>query len=142
MAWGTDSNIQIDLLEDAREAEYHLRLRTLERAVLAPDVAFGSLAKRLFDSSTIEGAHSIGLPCGELREGLAADFFTVDLDDPSICGSDRESLLSNIVFSLERTAIRDVVVGGRPVVTENRHCDAPAIAGTFRTVMRRLWSAQ
>ena len=31
---GTDSHAQIDLLEDARELEYHLRLQKLERAVL------------------------------------------------------------------------------------------------------------
>ncbi len=33
---GTDSQIQIDLLEDARELEYHLRLQKMERNVLAP----------------------------------------------------------------------------------------------------------
>jgi len=32
---GTDSQAQIDLLEDARELEYHLRLQKLERAVLS-----------------------------------------------------------------------------------------------------------
>ncbi|HBB94389.1 MAG TPA: hypothetical protein DC054_03270, partial [Blastocatellia bacterium] len=32
---GTDSHAQIDLLEDARELEYHLRLQKLERAVLS-----------------------------------------------------------------------------------------------------------
>src|SRR5256885_12381744 len=31
---GTDSHTQIDLFEDARELEYHLRLQKLERAVL------------------------------------------------------------------------------------------------------------
>jgi formimidoylglutamate deiminase len=36
VALGTDSHAQIDLLEDARELEYHLRLRTLRRNVLAP----------------------------------------------------------------------------------------------------------
>jgi formimidoylglutamate deiminase len=36
VALGTDSHAQIDLLEDARELEYHLRLHTLRRNVLAP----------------------------------------------------------------------------------------------------------
>src|SRR6202158_1450963 len=42
---GTDSHVQIDLLEDARELEYHLRLQKLERAVLSvrsPTVREGS----------------------------------------------------------------------------------------------------
>ncbi|HYY94297.1 MAG TPA: amidohydrolase family protein, partial [Pyrinomonadaceae bacterium] len=36
IALGTDSHAQIDLLEDARELEYHLRLKSLRRNVLAP----------------------------------------------------------------------------------------------------------
>jgi formimidoylglutamate deiminase len=36
LALGTDSHTQIDLLEDARELEYHLRLQRLQRNVLAP----------------------------------------------------------------------------------------------------------
>jgi formimidoylglutamate deiminase len=34
LALGTDSNVQVDLLEDARALECHLRLQRLERAVL------------------------------------------------------------------------------------------------------------
>src|SRR5206468_10415232 len=44
---GTDSHAQIDLLEDARELEYHLRLQKLERVVLSggdPTVRVGSLS--------------------------------------------------------------------------------------------------
>src|SRR5438552_9474916 len=43
----TDSHAQIDLLEDARELEYHLRLQKLERAVLQdrnPTVREGAVA--------------------------------------------------------------------------------------------------
>ena len=36
ICFGSDSNVQIDLLEDARLLEYHLRMNRLERAVLAP----------------------------------------------------------------------------------------------------------
>ena len=38
---GTDSHTQIDLLEDARELEYHLRLQRVERNVLAPEAERG-----------------------------------------------------------------------------------------------------
>src|SRR5215813_13176176 len=73
---GTDSQIQIDLLEDARELEYHLRLQKMERNVLAP-----TLAQRLFDCATVSGAASIGFNGGRLEPGAPADFFTVDLND-------------------------------------------------------------
>ena len=112
---GTDSQTQIDLLEDARELEYHLRLKKLQRNVLAPDGETGSsaLAKRLFDCATVNGAKAIGFNGGALEPGAPADFFTVDLNDVSIAGSSVDDLLTNIVFSLARTAIRDVVVNGK-----------------------------
>ncbi len=85
---GTDSQTQIDLLEDARELEYHLRLQQTARNVLAPEeVDESALARRLFDCATISGATSIGFDGGTLEPGAPADFFTVDLDDPSIAGS-------------------------------------------------------
>jgi formimidoylglutamate deiminase len=114
---GSDSQIQIDLLEDARELEYHLRLQKMQRNVLAPD-----LARKLFDCATINGAVSIGLHGGgKIEAGSPADFFTVGLDDLSIAGATPDSLLTNIVFSLSRTAVRDVVVGGKQIVENGRH---------------------
>ena len=121
---GTDSQIQIDLLEDARELEYHLRLQKMERNVLTPQV--------LFDCATINGAKSIGFHGGKLEPGAPADFFTVDLDDPSIAGSSPEDLLANIVFSLSRSAVRDVVVAGKQIVDNGRHRDQETIVKNFR----------
>ena len=113
---GTDSQIQIDLLEDARELEYHLRLQKMTRNVLEP-----MLAQRLFDCATINGAASIGFDGGRIAPGAPADFFTVDLNDLSIAGSSLDDLLTNIVFSLARTAVRDVVVGGKRIVEDGKH---------------------
>jgi len=116
IALGSDSQIQIDLLEDARELEYHLRLQNMERNVLAP-----MLAERLFDCATINGAASIGFEGGRIKPGAPADFFTVDLNDLSIAGSSPDDLLTNIVFSLARTAVRDVVVAGKRIVEDGKH---------------------
>ena len=114
---GSDSQIQIDLLEDARELEYHLRLQKMQRNVLSPE-----LARKLFDCATINGAVSIGLQGGgKIEVGSPADFFTVDLEDLSIAGADPDSLLTNIVFSLSRTAVRDVVVGGKQIISHGLH---------------------
>jgi formimidoylglutamate deiminase len=130
---GTDSQIQIDLLEDARELEYHLRLQHTARNVLAPsdDASSAALARRLFDCATINGATSIGFQGGKLEPGAPADFFTVDLDDPSIAGSSVEDLLPNIVFSLSRSAVRDVVVAGKQIVENGRHAQQEEIVKSF-----------
>ncbi|MCM3870029.1 MAG: formimidoylglutamate deiminase [Pyrinomonadaceae bacterium] len=139
---GTDSQVQIDLLEDARELEYHLRLQRMERAVLAGEDGAGrsSLAVKLFDCATINGAQSISAPGGQLAPGLPADFFTVDLNDPSIAGASPDDLLSSIVFSLSRTAVRDVVVGGKKIVEDGRHAAQDEIIERFRGLQKKLWS--
>ena len=123
VALGTDSQIQIDLLEDAREVEYHLRLQKTARNVLAPvdDDSSSALARRLFECATVRGAESIGFAGGKLEPGAPADFFTVDLDDLSIAGCSVDDLLANIVFSLSRTAVRDVVVAGKQIVKDGSH---------------------
>jgi formimidoylglutamate deiminase len=152
---GTDSHAQIDLLEDARELEYHLRLQKLERAVLSvgsptvregtaanealPDGRASDAAAQLFDCATRNGARSIGAPDGALEPGMAADFFTVALDDPAIAGAQTDDLLANIVFSLSRAAVREVVVGGKPIVSEGQHLVQEEIIERFTDLQKRLW---
>lgn len=139
---GSDSQVQIDLLEDARELEYHLRLQKMERAVLSneEDDSRSAPAARLFDCATINGAASIGAPGGTLAAGHTADFFTVDLDDPSIAGATEDDLLAAIVFGLSKSAVRDVVVGGKQIVSEGRHANQEEIVSRFTELQRKLWS--
>ncbi len=131
ICFGSDSNVQIDILEDARELEYHLRMNKLERAVLD--------TQGLFESATESGARSLQSPGGSLDVGKAADFFTVDLNDCSLAGADRGSLLAHVVFSLERTAVRDVCVAGEMVVRDGRHRLEEEIVREFEEVQRDLW---
>ena len=141
MALGTDSHVEIDLLEDARELEYHLRLQKMERAVLgsAEDSGMSAIAARLFASATVSGAESIDAPGGTLEPGRPADFFTVDLNDPSIAGASEDDLLSSIVFALSKTAVKDVVVGGNRIVEDGRHARQEEIIERFKKLQKKLW---
>jgi formimidoylglutamate deiminase len=140
---GSDSNIQIDILEDARQLEYNLRLSKRERAILSTTTPEReSLAGGLFKAATKTGAASIGAAGGNLEVGQAADFFTVDLNDVSLAGADCESLLSHIVFALERTAVRGVFVDGEPIIDEGRHAHREQIIQEFAELQRRLWGKQ
>ncbi|HML16706.1 MAG TPA: formimidoylglutamate deiminase [Bryobacteraceae bacterium] len=139
ICFGTDSNIQIDLLEDARLLEYDLRMNKLARAVLADSPSRDALARRLFHSATATGAASLGAPGGALEPGRPADFFTVDLNDPSIAGADADSLLNQVVFALERTAVKEVCVDGKMIVRDGRHPLEEQIVSRFAEVQRDLW---
>jgi formimidoylglutamate deiminase len=128
-------------LEDARELEYHLRLRDLQRNVLAPEIPGAEvLALRLFNCTTVNGARSLGFIGGTLSAETSADFFTVDLTDPSIAGAGKDDLLATIVFSTGRAAVRDVCVDGKIIVRDGRHVAHDEIVRTFAELQTRLWN--
>jgi formimidoylglutamate deiminase len=131
IALGSDSQAQIDPLEDARELEYHLRLQWQQRAIL-DQIGEQPLARRLFDCATVHGSRALGVSAHE-------DYFTVDLEDLSIAGHSGEDLLPLAVFSLNRSAIRDVMVNGRWVVRDQRHPLQEEIVARYKTLHRKLW---
>ena len=137
-AFGSDSQAQIDPLEDARELEYHLRLQIQKRAVLDEIVGQG-ISQRLFHYATAGGAESLGFDGGVLAAGRPADFFAVDLDDPSIAGNSAASLLPMVVFGLNRRAITDVVVGGKHTYRDASHPLAAEIVAQYNEVHRKVW---
>jgi formimidoylglutamate deiminase len=140
ISFGSDSQATINLLEDARELDYHLRL-VRQRRVLLDGIDGEEMSTRLFRYSTSGGARSLGLPTGRLTVGTPADFFTVDLADVSIAGASLEELLPTIVFSLERAAVREVVVNGRVIVDSGRHPQQAVIIDRYVAVARRLAAA-
>ena len=116
---GSDSNVQIDILEDARELEYHLRMKRLERAVLP--------ARALLDFATKVGYESLQIPAN-------SDYFTVDLDDPSLAGG------IDVVFSASRPAIRDVYVYRTQIIQVGTHRKQEETVELFKAPQRKLWA--
>lgn len=137
--FGSDSQANIHLLEDARELDYHLRLQR-RRRVLLDGIDGEDISSRLFRYATQGGATSLGLSSGALEAGRPADFFTIGLDDVSIAGVAPRELLPMVVFGLERTAIRDVTIDGRMVVREGRHAQGEEIISRYRELAGRLES--
>ena len=138
VALGSDSQAQIDPLEDARELDYHLRLNQQQRAIL-DQIGGQTLAARLFDCATVNGARALDISTGNLSPNSFADFFTVDLKDVSIAGHSTEDLLPITVFSLSRSAIRDVVVNGKFVVRDQKHALQDEIVSRYQEIHRKVW---
>jgi formimidoylglutamate deiminase len=146
LALGTDSNVQIDLLEEARALEGNLRLLRGQRGLLAPgppDGRVDGLAARLHGFASQGGMRALGLPGGSLAPGEPADFLAVDLADPSIAGATSADLLPTVVFSAARTAVRDVLVGGEASMTDGEASagrpGSGEVARDFARTMRKLW---
>ena len=138
IALGSDSQAQIDPLEDARELEYHLRLLQQKRAIL-DQVGGKTLPEHLFEFSTVNGARALGVATGSFEAGRFADFVTIDLEDSSIAGNSVEDLLSTVVFSMNRSAIRDVVVGGRFILRDQQHIRQEEIVAQYKELYEAVW---
>ncbi|MGH8020536.1 MAG: amidohydrolase family protein [Opitutaceae bacterium] len=131
-ALGTDTLMRGNLLEEARLLRHRLQ---------AGDGGETPDAASLLRAATVTGARSLGAPTGALEAGRPADFFTVNLHEPSVAGADADTLLEHIVFSLERRAIREIWVGGRRRIAGGHHPQQGAIIGRFVDLQRRLWGS-
>ena len=116
ICFGTDSQIVINLWEEARSLEGHLRLKHIQRNVLS-----SSVPNDLFEMATANGAKSLGIAAGKLAIDKYGDFITVDLNHISLIGSNPDNLLTYLLFSMERGAIQNVYVAGKPVVENFIH---------------------
>lgn len=107
---GSDSNARIDFLEELRWLEYGQRLVRRERGVCVD--ANGSVAPRLLDYATRNGAAALGVPAGVIEPGRHADFVSIDLSHPALAGAQPETLVDALIFGCGADAISEVCVGG------------------------------
>ena len=114
LALGSDSNAVVDLFEEARGVELGERLASGRRGHFP--------AAALLGAATGAGHACLGWPqAGRLAVGALADLVTVSLGSVRLAGAERQTLLESLVFAAGAGDVREVVVGGRRVVTGGRH---------------------
>jgi cytosine/adenosine deaminase-related metal-dependent hydrolase len=129
-ALGTDG-MDEDLLAELKAA--FLKMRDAGRDDAAP-AAVGMLA----------GGHRLaaaffGLPLGRLDPGAPADLAAWDYRPPTPLTS--ENLVGHLLFGLDRSNLRSVMVAGRFVLRDRRlaNVDAAAVFARARTASAALW---
>ena len=120
---GSDSQAVIDLWEEARAIELHERLVSGERGHLRGEDLAGAL--------TANGADSIGWDAGRIAPDALADLVTVRLDSPRTAGAGAGDLLTATLFAATSADVTTVVVGGRVIVDDGRHCLVPDVGGAL-----------
>ena len=76
-----------------------------------------------------------------IKVGNRADLIALDANHPLLFGRDGAVLTDSFVFSGNAGLVRDVVVGGRQVVSEGRHNDEEKIARAYRKAIGELVAA-
>lgn len=123
---GTDSHAVIDAFEEWRALELDDRLAAYRRGRFGVD--------ELYAAAT---AHeSIGWPeVGRIEAGAAADLVTVDLDSIRTVGVDPAAAL----YAASGADIREVLVAGRPIVSDHRHLLIDEPESVLGEELRLLW---
>jgi formimidoylglutamate deiminase len=142
IAIGTDSQITLDMLEDARLIEYHERLQRRERVVLTHrrDERL-EVAPQLLRMASVAGARSLQLPAGALEAGALADIVAIDLEHLTLVGWTTETLAALLTLSAPASVVRDVWVGGRAVVTDRSHQAEEDSIRDFNHAARRVFAS-
>jgi putative selenium metabolism protein SsnA len=130
-ALGTDG-MDEDLLAEARAA--FLKMRESGR-----DDAYAATLELLAGGHRLAAA-LFGLPFGKLDAGAPADLVVLDYRPPTPVTA--ENLAGHLVFGLDRSHVRSVMVAGRLVVSNGRivNVDAREVVARARHAAPLLWS--
>lgn len=107
LAVGSDSNVVIDMLEEARAMELDQRRATGRRVIHQPD--------ELLCAATANGMRALGWEAGELKAGMLADFITLDQPRYAEPGQLDPAYL---IYGGSAREVTNVVVGGRTVLAK------------------------
>jgi formimidoylglutamate deiminase len=141
-AWGIggDSHVSVSPFEELRALEYSQRLRMRVR-VVASDEGAPDVAANLWSAAARGGAQAVAQPVGALAPGRRADLVILDRAAVDFEGLVASTQLAVAMFSGNSNRVRDVYVGGRPVVEDGRHEMQDEAAAAFRASLRRLRTA-
>jgi formiminoglutamate deiminase len=133
MCLGSDSHSVIDLFEEARAVELDERL--------ASGVRGTHRVTDLLAAATAGGHRALGWPeAGRIEPGAPADLVAVDLRSPRTAGVATDAALAAVVYAASAADVTDVVVSGRHVVRDRRHCGID-VAGELEASIRAVWDA-
>ncbi|MEX2610884.1 MAG: amidohydrolase family protein [Gemmatimonadota bacterium] len=142
LALGTDSQSVIDPFDEMRSLEYHERLRSRRRVVLArADHDRLAAAPALLEAASAGGARALGLHAGKIEPGALADLVSVELEHRALAGWSPDTLAPLLALSGPLDAVRDVWVGGVHRVVDGVHPLEAEAQAAFRDVACRRGGA-
>jgi formimidoylglutamate deiminase len=107
---GSDSNARIDMLEEMRLLEYGQRLLNQGRGIIRDQQ--GQMAPLLMQAATLNGAHSLGLPAGVIKQGRLADLACINLRHKQLAHIDRANLAEAMVIGCDGSVVSSTCVHG------------------------------
>ncbi len=113
---GGSSNNRVSVFEEMRMAALLQKVAARNGSIIS--------AEQVFAMGTQGGAAALGLATGALEVGRLADFIALDPRNLSL--QPPTALQKHIVYAMDSSAIRHVVVGGKEVVRNGEHTQGKA----------------
>jgi formiminoglutamate deiminase len=129
LAVGSDSQAVIDLFEEVRAIELDQRLVTGRRGHHRPAA--------LLAAATSAGMGALGWDAGRIEVGRLADLIVVDVSGPRLAGAGRPDA-AMVVFAATAADVRDVIVGGRAVVSDGCHASVGDVGAQLREAIAEV----
>ena len=124
---GSDECVCIDPFEEIRQLDAHERLVCGQRDTFSPT--------QLVHMLTLNGQLACGwTTSGSLEVGKSADFITVNTCSPRTAGSS----LDSIPLTASSADVLDVVVNGKRIVSNGRHCSIDDVPQQIAMITEQL----
>ena len=133
---GTDSNVNISVIDELRMLEYSQRLRHKERNVMLADA--GSVGEALYLGAAQGGAQALARNSGHIKVGALADLVAINANDPSLCALSDAQVLDGFIFAAKDRVVTDMWSAGRHQVQAGRHVAHDQIVSAFRAALTDL----
>ena len=149
-AAGSDANVRISAIEEARQLEYGQRLRDRRRARLATEAGAGPVVWSWLAQGGGEAVAGGPAPAdgprapmrlGRIEPGYRADFVVLDREAPHTVGHDWETLMDAWLVGGDERDIEAVYVGGERRVERGSVAGEAGIRSAFGRAMREIWRA-
>ena len=149
-AVGSDANVRISAIEEARQLEYGQRLRDRRRARLATEAGAGPVVWSWLAEGGGEAAAARSGPAGgagapmrlgRIEPGYRADFVVLDREGPHTLGHDWETLMDAWLVGGDERDIEAVYVAGERRVERGSMAGEAEIRSAFGRAMREIWRA-
>jgi len=149
---GSDSHVSQSPIEEMRWLEYGQRLRSQQRHVIhsahlshlasvGSGIGLGRSSQSgefLWQAAARGGAQASARRVGQLAQGYRADFLVLDEAHPNLQELAPQAVMNTLIFAGNDNLVKEVVVGGKTVVSAGRHRQQAQIQAAFVRCMRQL----
>ncbi|WP_419162982.1 formimidoylglutamate deiminase [Candidatus Palauibacter sp.] len=142
-AMGTDANVRLSSIEEARQLEYGQRLRDRRRARVATQGGAGAVIWSWLargGGEAVAGSRPAGSRVGRIEPGYRADLVVLGRDAPNTLGHELETLMDAWLVAGDDRDIQAVYVGGERRVERGSIALEAEIEVGFASAMREIWS--